>query len=618
MKLNSIKNSWKVWMTAGLAAIIFTQSACRKNLLDQNPTTVVDASTFWKSESDATTALVGAYASVAPLFTRDYFWEGNGDYIEVRGSGTHATDVRQGAAFNSSYDYKPTGNGAGSDKMYQYLFGGVNRTNYVIENVQKMLPHASAASLPGLEAVVGEARLLRGLVYFRLISLWGDVPYIDHIITSATEADTMTRMPIAQIKDRIIEDFTYAFEKLPATAPMLGRAAKPAALALRGKMHLYWACWNKNGWPELAGFTPDAAAATASYQAAEADFKSVINDYGLTLFRNGEPGQIDALGKADILPNYYHLFMPIANGDKEMVFSFTHGGINTALGEELMRDFGGRTQEFGQCWLSPRFEIADRYQSIVTGDYMPKLIPINPATPGARTLPNSAINPQSYANRDYRMKSTILWDNEMIIGLASLKSTGYAPYIYKTWGGNVTIGGVNYITYLTDGTTSGYVFRKFVRNYPGQGRSEGDYSWPVVRLADVFLMYAEATNELNGPQADAIALVNRIRHRGNLPALAADKVADKNAFFNAIEQERIIELVGEGQRSYDIRRWRALSRIYGPPGGPGVQTKDTHNENQELLFQNTQERGYEQYYIFRIPPSERNRNQRLTQNTPWL
>jgi hypothetical protein len=56
-------------------------------------------------------------------------------------------------------------------------------------------------------------------------------------------------------------DFTYAFDKLPVSTSALGRVAKPAALALRGKLQLYWASWKKNGWPELEGFTQDAAAA---------------------------------------------------------------------------------------------------------------------------------------------------------------------------------------------------------------------------------------------------------------------------------------------------------------------------------------------------------------------
>ncbi|RZK42704.1 MAG: RagB/SusD family nutrient uptake outer membrane protein [Pedobacter sp.] len=595
------------------------QFGCKKDLLKQNPTTVVATSVFWKTEADATTALVGAYAAVAPLFDRDYFWEGNGEYVRVRGSGTSATNLTQGAAFNSSYDYKPSGNGAGSDKYYQYLYGGVNRTNYVIENVQKMLATAKPASVPALETIIGEAKLLRGMCYFRLISLWGHVPYIDHVLNASAEADNLVRMPINEVKDKILADFNYAAEKLPATSSQLGRMAKPAAIALRGKLQLYWACWNKFGWPELADFKPDAGAATAAYTAAAADFKSVINDFGLTLFRGGAPGAIDALGKADILPNYFYLFMPVANGDKEMVMYFTHGGTGTGLGEELMRDFGGRTQQFGQCWVFPRFELADRYQSTVTGDFAPKLIPMNPTTnPNARTAANSALNPASYDNRDYRMKSTMLWEYEMIMGSAALKSTGFAPFVYRTRAGVVNIGGVNYITYDTDGNNTGYVFRKFVRNYAGQDRSDGDYAWPVIRLADVYLMYAEATNAINGPQGDAIALVNKVRYRGNLPPLQGSKTSSAQTFFDAIEQERIVELVGEGQRGFDIRRWRALERIMGAPGGNGQSYKDTWNEVlSEVFYQNANQRAYDQYYIFKIPQSEINRNAGLSQNTPW-
>ena len=90
-----------------------------------------------------------------------------------------------------------------------------------------------------------------------------------------------------------------------------------------------------------------------------------------------------------------------------------------------MRDFSGRTIEGSQCWVSPRYEIANRYQLTTTGDFAPKLVQLNPTTNAtARTTLNSAVNPNSYANRDYRMKSTIMWDYEMSIGLTSLKSTG--------------------------------------------------------------------------------------------------------------------------------------------------------------------------------------------------
>jgi hypothetical protein len=448
--------------------------------------------------------------------------------------------------------------------------------------------------------------------------MWGDVPYIGHVITDNSQVTGLTRMPIAQVKDSIYADFTYALATLPVKPPAVGRAAQPAALAFRGKLELYWASWNHFGWPELDTFKPSEADADAAYKAAAADFEKVINDYGLELFRGGDPGQIDSLGKADVLPNYYYLFTPVANGDPSIIMSFTHGGTGTGQGEELMRDFAGRNFEGSQCWVTPRYEIADRYQSTVTGDFCPPLVPMDPNTAGARTAPNSAVNPRSYLNRDYRMKASIMWDYEVAQGMISLKPTNWVPFIYKSWNVPVTIDGKNYITYNTDGCNSGYVFRKFVRNYAGQGRSDGDYAWPVMRLADVYLMYAEATDFAYGPQGPAIELVNKVRHTGNLPPLAADKTGSRDAFFQAIEQERIVELLGEGQRAFDIRRWRQLAAIWGPPGGDGKWRIDTHGAKQQRYFQNTPQREYEQDYIFKIPQSEIDRNPKLTQNKPWM
>jgi hypothetical protein len=599
------------------AASMLFLASCRKNLLNQEPTTELPSSAFWKSEADATTALMGAYSAVRPCFDRDYYFDGQGEYVRTRGTSATNGNLTKGDAYQGA-NYNPTGYGASFDKMYRYLYGAVNRCNYVIDNTNVLIENSSPSSVAALERVVGEARLLRGMVYFRLISMWGDVPYIGHTIFSNAEVADISRTPIGQVKDSILADFTYAAEKLPDHATELGRASKPAALAFRGKLMLYWASWKKNGWPELEGFTADPNEATQAYTAAANDFRDVINNYGLDLYKGGEPGEIDDLGMANKLPNYYELFTPKANGNSEMIMVFTHGGTGTGQGEELMRDFAGRSHEGSQCWESPRYEIADRYQSTITGDFVTPMLPMNPSTnSSARTTPNSAVNPNSYADRDYRMKASIEWDYEMSIGMSSLQSIGFVPFIYKTWAQKVNINGTVYTSYNTDGSNSGYVFRKFVRNYAGQGRSDGDFAWPVMRLADVFLMYAEATNEVSGPQADAIALVNRIRHRGNLPPLASDKTSSKDAFFNAIEQERIIELLGEGFRPFDLRRWRALERVWGPPGSPGVWRIDTWGANQQRYFQNTSELEYQQDYIFRIPPGERDRNPNLTQNIPW-
>ncbi|MDR1380651.1 MAG: RagB/SusD family nutrient uptake outer membrane protein, partial [Tannerella sp.] len=280
-----IKNIIRLSLVCCLATgWLLSATSCVQDLLNQDPTTDLAASAFWKTEADATYALYGAYADIRPLFDRDYYLDGHAEYVRVRGTSVTDGNLRLGNAYHGG-NYNPSGYASGFDKMYRYLYGGVTRANYVIDNVEKMLADATPSSRANLETIIGEARLLRGMVYFKLISMWGDVPLIEHVVYDNSEVENITRTPIAQVKQFIQDDFTYAYEKLPVKASEVGRAAKPAALAFRGKLQLYWACWNHFGWPELDTFAPSASEASTAYAAAAADFRSVIDDYGLTLFR---------------------------------------------------------------------------------------------------------------------------------------------------------------------------------------------------------------------------------------------------------------------------------------------------------------------------------------------
>lgn len=605
-----------------IAALILSAFSCTKDLLDQRATTEVDGKAYWQTEADAEGGVIAMYSAVKNVFNKDYFYDGQGDFVRVRAVSSISSSgtVSNGGAYwtnNANGHFTPNGYGSAFDNMFRALYGGVNRANYVIENVTGMLQRLPAAR-GNLESMIAEARLMRALVYFRLICMWGDVPYIERIITDNSEVTGLSRMPIEEVKNRILADLDYAFEKLPATrvAAQRERMTKPAALALRGKVNLYWGSWNKNGWPELDTFTPSSAKATQAFTDAAEDFRKVINNYGLVLFRGGAPGEIDVLGKADKLPNYFHLFLPTSNTTNETLIGFTHGGRGTNLSDKLMRDIGPRATESSEVNISPLYWIADRYQSTITGDFLPPMEQLSSRAgdakfaADARTRANSTLNPQTYLNRDYRMKSTIIWEGEVIQGLAGLANTSFIPFRYGSQGGT-------YIDY-NSGTNSGYLFRKFVRNYPGQGREEGDFTWPVIRLADVYLMFAEASNEVFGPTAEAVALVDKVRARGNLPALKPARFADPAAFFDAIEQERIVELILEGHRPFDLRRWRKIEAVWGQPYGPGRYTTQTWGNNITLYFQNATERTYQQCYIFKIPQSEIDRNPELKQNLPYL
>jgi len=107
----------------------------------------------------------------------------------------------------------------------------------------------------------------------------------------------------------------------------------------------------------------------------------------------------------------------------------------------------------------------------------------------------------------------------------------------------------------------------FVKKYYDTPATNGDNgnNIPVIRYADVLLMYAEALNEV-GYQAngEAFTYLNRIRNRAGLPSKTATDIPDQPAFRLAMEQERRVEFAFEGQRWYDlVRTDRAIPVLNG-------------------------------------------------------
>ena len=97
---------------------------------------------------------------------------------------------------------------------------------------------------------------------------------------------------------------------------------------------------------------------------------------------------------------------------------------------------------------------------------------------------------------------------------------------------------------------------------PGTNNYLG-YNWPIIRFADVLLMFAETDNELNGPTPEALAALLEVRTRGfggDAAAAAAGLNTGSQAdMFNAIVNERLLEFGSEGVRKYDLLRWNLLA-----------------------------------------------------------
>lgn len=160
---------------------------------------------------------------------------------------------------------------------------------------------------------------------------------------------------------------------------------------------------------------------------------------------------------------------------------------------------------------------------------------------------------------------------------------------------------------------------------------------PAIRYADILLMYAEALNELTGsyniPSWDGSTTyaisrdvnemkkgIHPVRIRGGVPDYPADVYASQDEFRKTVKRERQVELLGEGQRYYDLRRWKDAPveeslPIYGCNVLMTNEQKDLfHTPVAEWALQSTFSR---KMWFWPISHSELKRNKRLTQNPGW-
>ena len=121
---------------------------------------------------------------------------------------------------------------------------------------------------------------------------------------------------------------------------------------------------------------------------------------------------------------------------------------------------------------------------------------------------------------------------------------------------------LNYESKLPNGATE-IVDRRYVTKYlsPVATRYDGDKDWPVIRFADIVLLYAEVINEKEGPDA-ALPFINQTRTRADLVEIISANVPTKHAMRMEIEKERRLELAYENHRWFDLlRTGRAISVI---------------------------------------------------------
>lgn len=215
--------------------LVTALSVSCENALDEHPTGFVARGNYYKNESDAEGAIVGAYST----FGADYYGityylmeELHGDFLDGRGSQAPISN------FASVLDNT---NIARAATVWSTLYQAINRSNAVITNV----PNIVDISDESRNRIMSEAYFLRAMAYFNLVRAYGPVPLR---LTSIEDLNALAapRASESEIYAQIIADALEAEKYLPETVgSQTGRASLYAAKMLLAQVYLSVEDWSK-------------------------------------------------------------------------------------------------------------------------------------------------------------------------------------------------------------------------------------------------------------------------------------------------------------------------------------------------------------------------------------
>jgi starch-binding outer membrane protein, SusD/RagB family len=430
-----------------------------------------------------------------------------------------------------------TGNDGKTKGLWPLAWYGIRKANLGLANLDKLVGTQEEKDI-----IKGQLLFFRGWFHFELMAHWGGLPYIDRVL-SPTEKLELPRLKYRETALLAAKDFEEAAALLPANWDKTtvgqvtlnnnnGRVTKSAALGFLGKDLLYAASPLMN---EVSG-GPAAYDQELCKKAADAFTKLLkLSDAG------------DAYHK--LLPfanwnnNWYVVSSPVkVPGYPEVIFGpplFDQG--NTPFGV---------TRQYIPAKIGGDVGVDSPTANYINNFGMANGLPITDPASGYTTA-------DPWSNRDPRFYKSIVTDGERMVQ----SNGGALEYRYA----NLFTGG-NYRD-ESGGSRTGYLTRKFTspeNNDIDNGWNRYAIVMPYLRLADVYLMYAEAvlqgygtpTSTAPGYSMTAIDAVNVVRNRANVPNIDPKFLGSSTAFMGQLIRERAVELAFEGHRWMDLRRWK--------------------------------------------------------------
>jgi hypothetical protein len=408
---------------------------------------------------------------------------------------------------------------------WEQHYRAVSAANRFLEDVE--LVPSEEITAEDLARMKAEARFIRAVNYTYLVNYFGDVPFFTKSL-QVSEASAISRTSRQVVIDFIESELTSIVNDLPLeySGGDIGRITRGAALAWKARAMM----WFKQ------------------YQKAADAAKAVMD-----------------LGIYGLHTDYEGLFLYESEySNDEVILERIHNEENTTnwwirTAPRSLVNIPGYGQNF-----NVERNLVDAYETV------------NGLAPDNDPAWDSE---DPYRNRDPRLQATV-W-------LPVFNAGSYADTLWGTtdlFDPRPGSGTPDEVRIMNVGNMTGFLSKKYSNIEDLAAPELSGQNYIILRYADVLLMYAEAKNEISGPDQSIYDAVNDIRNRVGLPDLTAG--LSKEEMREKIRHERMIELALEGWRFYDIRRWDiAQDLMTGFTPAHGMYYRDiVTGDLEEVLF----------------------------------
>ncbi|MCF3108746.1 RagB/SusD family nutrient uptake outer membrane protein [Niabella sp. CC-SYL272] len=513
---------------------------------------------------------------------------------------------------------------------------------------------------------ISEVKFLKAYYHFFLLQLYGPIVLVkENIPVSAPPEQTRVyREPVDECVDYIAGLIDEAISGLPPVLPdpatEQGRISQVIALGVKAKLLAWAASPLFNGNPDYAGWTDNrqkqlvsTAYDSKKWERAATAIKAAIDaaeSNGFRLYKFDKfSGGAQTFAMNDSMVQLMTIRKSITESlernpgviwaTQEQFADGKSGGLGlAALGnmvKSLYPQMYAQDQAFLVNYCSASWHMAELFYSNngvpieddKTFDYAHRYQPRRATASDNHTtyIPTGEITASMNFFREPRFYADLGFDR------------GYFEIASTTIDGGKTFG--VYLRHRAGevGTFSGYASympKKIIafessasKGVTGNAFSAYPYQFPLLRLADLYLLYSEALNEVKGaPDAEVYEWIDKVRANAGLngvvqswqtAALNPAAPANKNEMRKIIQRERLIELAFEGQRFWDIRRWKTASQYWSlPPTSWSLNTTDPNLFYVPFVYGPTRVVSYKDY-LYPIKKSDLLANTNLVQTYGW-